>query len=280
MKKLIIFLFVFVAIASFGGILRPAHAHADNSLTPAEAATLQQSLDAMKAKLLELQTEANAQVNVPALPPTLNVATLSAEDKASLRNALALLASALTNLETSLAQNPQLATGREQAVLTALKGIGATLSSIGTTLGGQAIAATPVPTSIASPVAQSAPAPSEGTMTPLADTSPAARESALTSPANASPATAQVGSSWSLKNLNWPLVIVIVLVIAAVALWLFWPGEEEKEKKQKPTVVMNTTRPMAPLQAPMPTVAMPSHVEKPMSPQQSSQPQQQQRKPA
>lgn len=256
MKKIFVSVFLFVAIVSFGGIVASAHAQtASPALTPEQAAMLQQSLNALKTKLLLLQAQAAAQsgsqVSTPAVSGsslTLGASMLSAQDIASLQNALTLLASALTSLQSELAANPQLAAGREGLVLSALKGIGTTLTAIGTTIGN---------TSAGSVAYSGTPkvsvTPSAGTSGPTAQAAPSAGPStqgaqgsliAPTTPAptaNATPETAQVQSIWSLKNLNWPLTIVIILVLAVIALWLFWPGDEDKTKKAasapKPTLV-------------------------------------------
>lgn len=283
MKKLFVSLFLLVAIASFGGILAPVAAHADTALTPAQAAVLQQSLEAMKAKLLDLQAQAAAQTATQAGPVVTvsGTATLSASDMASLTNALSLLASALTSLQTSLAQNPQLAAGREQAVLATLKGVGTVLATIGTTLGGTTGGTESVAIATPTPVVQ--PPVAGGTQVTIQSAAPLvsagtlpSAEGSLANPANASPEIAQVGSTWSFKNLNWPLVIVIVLVVAAVALWLFWPNGEEKTKR-KPVVTMVAPKPM-PQQPTVPQFPTP---QSPMM-QSSTLPQQQpqQRKPA
>lgn len=251
MKKLLTILFVFVAIASFGGNIAVTKA---DTLTPAQAAAFQQTLDSLKAKLLDLQAQANAQASsqppvVSGAPLTLqNGAVLSSLDAASLRSTLTLLATALTNLQLTIAQNPQLTAGREGVVLLTLKGIGTTLASIGTTITGSspvAIATPNAPATPAAPPTETAPLLSAG-----GESSPAAA-----TPANAAPQTAQAGSSWSFKNLNWPLVVIIVLVLIAVALWLFWPGEEDRGRTKRKAAPQ--LQPSAPPKTPIVTSAAP-----------------------
>ncbi|MGC9968927.1 MAG: hypothetical protein ABSC29_04350 [Minisyncoccia bacterium] len=273
MKKLFIILLFVVAIASFGGILRSVPAHADETLSPAQTAVLQQSLDAMKAQLSELQSQAAAQAGASVL--TSHVNGLSTEDVASLRSALSLLSSALISLQTSLAQNPQLIAGREGAVLTTLRGVGAVLATIGTTLGGENNVAS---VSVSAPIVQSQPA--AGTSPYVPPLLSAGGRSAMGTPtqmtfASAVAETAQVGSTWSFKNLNWPLVIVIILVVVAVALWLFWPGGEDKGKPKEDIFLTSTPiRPTTPMVSPIVK-------EMPQQPQSQNQTQsQQQRRPA
>jgi hypothetical protein len=243
MKKLFVSVFCLVAIASFGGIIASAHAQTA-SLTPAEAAALQQELSTLKAKLLELQAQAAAQqsaqpagsggvMSSPAAQGsslTLTGPVLSAQDVASLSSALTLLATALQNLQAQFAANPSLATGHETAVLATLQGIGLTLSSIGNAITNAPVAAAaPAPAAATpSPVAQSSPsaAPSKGTAA-----SPTPEGSLATPSANATPEIAQMGTTFSLNNLNWPLIVVIILILAAIASWLFWPGEGDATRR-------------------------------------------------
>lgn len=266
MKKLLILTLVIVAVATFLGT--GYRAQASTSLTPEQAAALQQSLDTLKAKLLDLQAQAAAKANVnanmnasPAVlgaTLTLRGSVISSADAASLQSALSMLATALTGLQSSFAQNPQLVAGREASVMNVLRGVSGALSGIGNSLQGQQnIAEAPVtPVAPAAPVAQAAPAPvsvSAPAPAPLTAEAPAApivtpaapsEGNLVTVPANTDQGTAQAVSSWSFKNLNWPLVIVIVLVIAAIGLWLFWPTDNDENHSEKPTTPLQPVTPM------------------------------------
>ena len=259
--------------------------HAD-TLTPAQAAALGQSLDALKAKVLQLQSQAAAQGSSPAaagVPLSLKPPALSPEDVVSLQNALSLLASALSDLQSTFARNPQIAAGREAALAAAFQGIGKTLAAISVITGSgpaaTVAAATPAPAVNAPSVAQAQ--PETPSITPLVSSADNGN------PAPAAPAEiAQVSSAWSLKNMNWPLVAVVVLIIVAVALWLFWPGEEDERKKTAKKSVAPAPVRSAPL-APPATLISAKPASAPQSPlasvvsapPQASQ-QQQQRKPA
>ncbi len=297
MKKLFITLFFVVAIASFGGILGPFTARADNTLTPAQAAVMQQALNTMKAELRELQAQAAAQTGAPTLAPTPAVlgSSLTPENAASLANVLSLLTTALTGLQSSLARNPQIIAGHEGAILSTLKGVGTTLAMIGATLAGNPSAA---PLAVSSPSAvTAAPVPQAQvqapTPTPETPTQVMPQTSGATNPENTLPQIAQVGTTWSLWNLNWPLIGVIALVVIAVLTWLFWPGGENEEVEVKersspfpaPTVTLTSiAKPVGSPSAPIATsaVATPLGVpagRSPQPPQPSQQPHQQ-RKPA
>jgi hypothetical protein len=251
MKKLIISVWTFVAIASFGGNILPVHAA---TLTPTEQATLQQSLDAMKAQLLQLESQ---QAAAQASSPVVSGAKLSLTDSAAVNTALTSLAVALTNLQATIQNNPQIATANAQGISLALQGIGKTLVMIGTTVvtGNNSIASTaPAPSSpkpaSAPSVAMNTPAPTPtpstgiqpligatGNGTPAATTPSAAPQSAQ---------VAQVSNAWSLKDIAWPYVAVGILVILAIALWLWWPSEEEDNAKGKKIVPMVPAKPEQP----------------------------------
>ncbi|MGC9599146.1 MAG: hypothetical protein ABSE18_02055 [Minisyncoccia bacterium] len=298
MKKLFITLFFVVAIASFGGILRPVAAHADDTLTPTQAAVLQQSLTTMKAELLELQAQAAAQTGAPTPVPAVLGSSLTPEDAASLVNVLSVLSTALTGLQSSLASNPQIIAGHEGAIISTLKDVGTTLAMIGATLAGNPSAA---PLAVSSPSAvAAAPVPQvqvqASVPAPETSTQVMPQTSGATNPESAAPQTAQVGTTWSLWNLNWPLIGVIALVVVAVLAWLFWPsGEnEEEETKEKsmplpaPAITLTSiAKPVGSPSAPIATsaIATPLGVStgKPPQPPQQPQPSQQQhqqRKPA
>lgn len=261
MKKILIFGIVFVAIASIGGNrINIISAHAE-TLTPAQAASLQASLDVLKAKLVTLEAEANARHSSPAVsgaPLALQATPLSLSnaDVASLRGALTALAGMLTELGAKFSANPQFAAQNSGAVLTALQGIGNTLAMIGTSLGSSNFASGASPAVIAqaappaSPISMPAPQPKG---TPFSASNPVA----IVSGANDRAQTAEVSSAWSLGKLNWPLVAVTLLALAAMVLWLWWPASENSKNSTKksaspvparaaqPTIVVSSGGPRA-----------------------------------
>jgi hypothetical protein len=283
MKKLFTFLFLFVAVASFGGMMHPAHAA--SAYTPAETAALQMQLDSLKAKLLELQAQqAATQASTPVASVTYQASSLSAEDLGSIANALSALATALIGLQAQFAANPQFAAEHAPVVLSALQGMGKTLTMIGTSIGAKSVASAGTPAN-SQPIAQGAPTAPAASV-PVVAQAPVASPPLLATDGNnaaAVPETAQVVSSWSFKNLNWPLVIVGILILAAIALWLFWPGEDDSKKamnmkknvpsvpaRPAPTAPSNIVMTSAKLSAsptPTPLVSsMAGSMERPMAP--------------
>ena len=229
MKKFSIAILAFVAMMSFGGNIAAVHAE---TLTPDQAAQISQTIDALKTRLAALQAEAAAAGNTatPSTPATLAPSvSLSSSDAAALNAALGTLATALTNLQTEIAAHPEMTAGREAAMLTALKGIGGTLTNIAMAASGQPLASK-------APVASTENAqPSVATIAPSTPSSEstgggAVAEAPATAPAQAG--TAEVASKWSLKGMNWPLVIVIGLIVLAMALWLFWPSDDDAKAKK------------------------------------------------
>jgi len=254
MKKILIFGIVLVAIASVGGNrMNVISAHAQ-TLTQADAASLQASVDALKARLADLQAQANVQqplLSVSGEPVALQqapvTATLSEADVASLKSALSALAGVLTTLQSEFSANPGFAAQNSGGVIIALQGIGNTLAMIGTSL--QGTSATPV-----TPVAA---APKASEPAPFAVSNPVA----IAPSANNQEQTAAVSSAWSLGNLNWPLVAIVSLAVAAIALWLWWPSKEEEKggndkrsaKKNvqtaQPTIIVSSSGPQIAINA-------------------------------
>lgn len=299
---------------SFGGMMTTVHAATP---TPAQAALIQQSINAMSAELLQLQAQANAQQNatlpaagatltlVPASPAT----TIAPSNAAAVSKVLASLTTLLTTLQSSIAANPQMTSANSASITVALQGIGGTLSTIIAELGnGSPVAiATPTPSTAPStshattpaPVAIAAPAPSTGLSATVAPAAPASNPSvagvAPNAPANSAP-VADVSSAWSWKSLDWPFIIVGILIVLAVALWLWWPEDEEDTKKKggqkspvtpvvtqkqqvQPTIIATTVKSAAPTSSQTPLAsAVSAPVTKVIV--QSPQQQQQQRKPA
>lgn len=288
MKKLFVSLFCLVAIAGFGGIIASAHAQTTQTapLTPAEATQLQQELSTLKAKLLELRAQEAAQspaqsasaatgaMSSPAATGSslsLGGTALTATDIASLQHALSLLATALQGIQSEFSANPSLASGHEAAVLAALKSVGTTLASIGSSIA----AASVVPQAQSGPAAvatapsaaagQSAPAatPPQGTTNaPSAEGTLPAPPAANTNPTNpqTNPQIAQMGNTFSFAHLNWPLIIVIILIVAAIALWLFWPGESDATKKLAKQAASVPSAPLSSAPAPAKQMPMMPHV--------------------
>ena len=179
MKKLFTFVFLVVAIVSFGGITRPVHA--DTTLTPAQAAALQTQLDGLKASLAKLQAQAAS----PSVPVQPQPSVLATEDAAALRSALSSLAAVLGNLQTRFAADPELATRNAPVVFSALQGMAKTLTVIGTAIGG----ANASPVAVAQPAAPGK-AFAQATPAPVAAPVPTAPA------ALAPPATPATSSSW------------------------------------------------------------------------------------
>ena len=248
MKKLLTSVFLFVAIVSFGGNLFSAHAE---TLTPAQIGVLQQSLDALKAKLFELRQQAASQAASQASTPAASGVTLtlqsapaspvsamtgpSMDETVAIKSALSSLATALSGLQSTVANNPQLVTTNAHGISMALSGIGNSLAMMGTMLGAGHMSSGVVAITLATqsvlsaPVVAVAPSPSAQVAA-----QPLLSANGNGSPESFSPAadnvqTAQAVSAWSWKNLNWPLVAVGFLILAAIALWLFWPDEEESK---------------------------------------------------
>ncbi len=235
MKKIFISLSVFVAIVGFGGPTLIANAQA---VSPDQTAQLQQTINTLEAKLMQLQAQANGQTVAAPAP------MISASDAAAVNTALTALTQALSGLQTAIAVNPQMAIANASGISLALQGMSKTLALIGTTLaGGNAVASTrtvAVNSGPTGPVAVSAPS------SPAAPASPSVAQplvsansngaSVVTTPTVATPETAQASSAWSFASIEWPYVIVGLLVLAVIALWLFWPSEDEGNKKAKKNV--------------------------------------------
>ena len=276
MKKTLTLAAIFIAMASYGGSMLLAHAQ---SLTPAQMAADQQELDVLKAKLVYLQTQegmipAGDAGGVPTVAPAPTPMMLSASDVVAIKSALTSLTGALVTLQSDIANNPQILTTNGQGVTNVLKGINATLASIGSEMRNGNIAMTPSTGSgqAAPVVAQSNPS-AVATAPTTNQTMPAATAptTAVTTPAptvaitpsvNTAPQTAQAGSSFSASNLNWPLIIVIILIVAAIAIWLWW--DDSDDTKAKPVVKNISSAP----QRQAPIVQITNNVQAPASPAQ------------
>jgi hypothetical protein len=254
MKKYIVLAAVIVAIVSFGGITA-VHAQ---TLTPAERVAMQQSLDVLKAKLVNLQMQQgmvpqgddqlanNASVSAA---PVMTQTQLSADNILALKQTLITFATTLQNLQTRIAQDPQFLTTNQASVLASLQGIATTLATIGTEVQSGNLAAT-TPSQPSQGIAQTTPnsgqtggTQSTGNTTPTTGSNVPA-QSTNNTPANTPAQTAQASNSFSLGKLNWPLIVVIILIVAAIAIWLFWDTEEEKTVVK--TVANAPQKPMQP----------------------------------
>ena len=233
MKKTFVSVLAFVAIASFGGIaLLPFSAQA--ALTPAQAASVQATLNTVEAELAQLEAQENVSPTVVSgatltLVPATAVTGVSTGNLAAAESALSSLVTALSGLETTIANTPQLTPTEAQGVSAALQGVSNTLATISTIVSGGSVAsASPAPAGSATPTTPVASVPTA----PLAMSAPSTPTTPAITPAaptdNVLPApTAQAASSWSFKDLNWPFIVVGILVVAAIALWLWWPSDEE-----------------------------------------------------
>lgn len=271
-KKYLTLAALIIAIASYGGIT-VANAQTAQSLTPAERAAAQQSLDVLKAKLINLQmqqgvvpagddaisnnTAVSAAAPVAVATPTVAspATSLSASEVASLNNALTAFATTLQVLQTRIAQDPNFLSANQQSVMASLQGIATTLASIGTEVSNANIAAThpSQPGNIAqanpgtSRSAGSAAQTGGTTVAPSTQSNETTPAPAATTPTNAAPQTA---SAFSFSKLNWPLIVVIILIVAAIAIWLFWDTEETKPAVK--TVATAPQKPMQPFTPPQP----------------------------
>ena len=238
MKKIFTFVFLLVAIVSFGGNIHQTHAA---TLTPQETASLQASLDVLKAKLQALQTQVATQTtgSVVVSPistqlPALQAAAPSPEEAKMLNGVLSSLTTVLTSLKVKLSENPNFATQNASATLLTLRGIGKTLAAINTMAGNQsleaagdvAIARSNSVPSLAIPVH----APESVTQVISALPSPA-----QTSPVKQNLMTAQISSHWSFTKVTWSYIGIGLFALVALALWFRRSdnGEDEIESSRR-----------------------------------------------
>jgi Meckel syndrome type 1 protein len=282
MKRLLFFAALIVAIGSIGGNMLTAHAQ---TLTPSQAAALQQQLDVAKATLANLEMQAGAvspaDAGTPSTVPPSIAGTdsqsvtpvaiaptgLSADQISAFETTLNTLSATLAQLNASVATNSTLTPSQETAVQATLNGMQGTLVAIATdiTNGGTNAIANSAPVAATQPA--SAPvainkAPSSATVpttpasapsvsAPIAAQTPATPVvAAQTSPStnNTVPQTAQASSLWSFTKAHWPTIVIVLLVIAILAI-LFWP----EKKVAVRTVSVAPSGSGKPISAPTPT---------------------------
>lgn len=236
MKKYLNLAALLVAIASYGGIVGGTLSVHAQSITLEQRATMQQSLDVLKAKLVNLEMQQGVvpqgdEVSADAAPVVVATpsVTLGGSDVVQLEAALSSFAETLTALQTKIAEDPQYMAVNEAAFVATLQGIGNTLASIGAQLENSDLAmaapqaAAPAPAQV---MPSMNPNPAAATQNPGSNVVPAANNGSAPI-VNAPAQTAQASNAFSLGKLNWPLIVVIVLVLAAIAIWLFWDTEEK-----------------------------------------------------
>jgi len=289
MKKLLFAAALLLAVASYGGKIT-AVAHAD-TMTPEQNAALQQTLEVLKAKLVNLEMQAGqvpqgdaagASVTATASPSPVSVpsqtgAGISATESASISSALGTLVTALSNLNATLMAHPEMVAANQVQIAAVLGGMTNTLASINSEIatGGASNIASNVPApsqsgsqSAGNPVAVSA-QPTPAPIAASTPSTPAASTPAATTPTtptitqvagNTSQApTAQTAnifsSSWNFVKSHWPTFTIILLVIA-ILLILFWPQKEEDTRpavreSAKPTPNVVTVNVSTPTSAPV-----------------------------
>jgi len=263
MKKLLFLTVCLVAIMGYGGII--SHAHAQ-SLTPAEAAALEQELAVAKASLIKLEMDNGmipvgdsgtaptpAQTMMPA-PVVTQTNTISAANLAAVNVTLDSLKSTLATIASEFSSNPELAGSNPAGVLSTLQGIGNTLALIGNDAQGMVVSPAPqtAPVAMVQPtpaktpvVAQANPATNPAPTTPATTPAPVTISpnpvavNTAPSPAVASvPQTAQASSFWTFTEAHWPTITIIILIILILAI-LLWPQSEESSAAS--TVRVQTT---------------------------------------
>ena len=235
------------------------------TLTPAEKATLSQSLAGLKAKLLDLQAQAAAQAAVSASAPTQTVtaAPLTAVsaapaagtsaavvvpapalDNATMMNDLAALTAALSKLNQTIAANPASLTASNLVALqSVLSGMTASLVAMNESLAtGGAVS----PVAMAAPIVTVVPSDQSASAAASAQVAPTAANQQPTVAAGASPAvqTAQVANQVSLSR-GWMVTFaILVLLLIVFAIWR--SGKKEERVSGKPAKQANASGSSAP----------------------------------
>ncbi|MDE2018996.1 MAG: hypothetical protein KGJ13_01465 [Patescibacteria group bacterium] len=273
MKKLLVSIFLSLALMSFGSI---ALAHAQTA--PADQATLQQQLQLMKAKLqlLELQqgqdlgAAAESPVTAAITPAAQPAATdISAADAAALNAALSSLATTLVSLQNAMQSNPQFLAENGPVIAKSLSGIENSLAAVlismqnGT---GSALAQNETP------AASAGQAPLVAVNNPSPSAAPAARNGSeglnsgsllpsvqdLTQPAQNQPAAQGAAVASSIFGGNrLPAIIIGVILLAMIAI-LIWGrgGNEEPAAVSAKSSKKPAPAPVAPVQ---PTISFVSN---------------------
>lgn len=208
-----------------------AHA-AEQPPSPAATATLNQELQDMKATLLQMQTQVQDQEQASVSAPQ-SAEILSAQDTASLTDALVLLDTALIGLESSLRTNEKVLTPDQKiAISSTLQGIGLNLSAMAQVFAGgpaQSPVAVAAP-GVSKPVSPVTAAPAASAPMAAEAPSKSAPQVAASNPQpleNAEPQMAQVSSVARWGAWGWPVGVgIIIILIAGIWLW--------RAKKVKP----------------------------------------------
>lgn len=265
MKKTIFFVALFAAIVSFGGKMILTHA---DDLTPTDKAALQQSLDVMKAKLVNLEMQAGSipqgdsgtgtSMTQVLVQPDMQASVqpgqmaLSAQDTAAIQSALEALKVALVGLQSEVASNPDMATAKGPIVIATLQGIGNTLATIGTVIQGGDMTPTTgtiTPQGIAA-APQISPSPSQSFPAMPSVNNPVAQSQTGNGMIPSTPGTvgvvnttepAQTASIWVTMKNNWPLIAITVLVIIAIFLWFSRDDEQRFAVETIPSIPIRPT---------------------------------------
>jgi hypothetical protein len=233
MKKFILSLLLLFCMVSFGSYaVSVAHAQ---TMSPADAAQLNQELTGLKARLLDLQAQANA----PAAPASTE--TLSAQDIASLGTALQALNAALAALNQTIAANPARFSAQNRASIAATLGnMSVSLLAMNQALGGSPASsnvATAAPSAASPVVAQAGPA--------AAQPEPAVNNAAN---GNVVAQTAQASSAVPLGR-GW--MITFGVIILAIIVLPFLRGR----KRQRAVATVAANRPQNQPEKPASVVA-------------------------
>ena len=236
-------IFAAVAMASYGGSALLANAQvATGAMTPSQNASLQQQLDNAKAELIQLEMQAgqvpagdNSLPGATTAPVTVTVtpaAPTTALNSADIAEMDTSIGTEITGATVAM-NNPAIAP--TTPTVTSQPSTGSAMAQgSGAANGAAGSAGTSQPSATTQPSQVAQTNPSQTTPpTPAATTNP--------TPATTNTETA---SSFSLGQLNWPLIVVIILVVAAIAIWLWWDDSDEK----KPVVKSTSPAPQKPIQ--------------------------------
>ena len=259
MKKFVILAIFLLSAASIGGNVFSAHA-AQQPLSSADAAILNQELVGMKTALLQMQDQLQAQ---SAAPVSVVKNTDVPSDLVSLNAALISLRSTLASFQVNLQMNGSAVTPAEKIVVRdALNGIGADLVSMQ-----QILTETRVP----SAVALAGPGASGNTVSAQPATS--VNGSASLKAPDQGVQMAQVSAvapwrQWAARN--WPIGIgVIVILLAAIWMWYAKSARSVSDPVQAHSVApASSSVPVSPSQ---PQGSNPSLQVKPPPPQPAGQ---------
>lgn len=235
MKKFILSALVFLLVGSYGVIIFTT-VHAD-TLSPTQAATLSQSLQAMKTELLVLQKQAAAQATSAG---TSESAPLSIRDVAMAETALQSLTTELGLLNQALTKNPAALTENNRVALKSILGN----VSAGLLAMNEAFAANAPMAQVAT--VPSAPAPMQTNAQSMPEVEAQGQVQPPSAPAtgnNIAPETAQISSHVPL-NRGWMVTLgVIVLLLVA---FFVWRSRTNKKVARKPIKPVAATAPPAP----------------------------------